>query len=222
MSAFVCLWRRSIRVRYGTTPYHRPVNVGIALAAFPVIFLGELPDKTMFANLLLAARGRPLIVWVGSAAAFTVHVAIAVSLGALLALAPPRAVDAVVAAVFVAGAAYVYRESAQAQQAEAESDIRRVSGRRTLLTAFGVIFLAEWGDLTQVLTANLAARYRDPLSVAVGAVAALWIVAGIAVVGGRFLARLPLAPIRLVTTAALLVLACLAVVAAVRGSSGLL
>ena len=40
------------------------------------------------------------------------------------------------------------------------------SHRRVMVTAFLVIFLAEWGDLTQILTANLAAHYHDPLSVA--------------------------------------------------------
>ena len=51
------------------------------LAVFPIIFLGELPDKTMFASLVMASRGRALAVWVGAAAAFALHVAIAVTIG---------------------------------------------------------------------------------------------------------------------------------------------
>jgi putative Ca2+/H+ antiporter (TMEM165/GDT1 family) len=198
------------------------VRLGVVLATFPVIFLGELPDKTMFANLLLAARGRPAAVWLGSSAAFTVHVAIAVALGSLLSLAPPRAVDAVVAAVFLAGAIYVLRETRQREEAAARREVARVSGRRALLTAFGVIFLAEWGDLTQILTADLAARYHSPLSVAVGAVTALWLVGGIAVVAGRLLGRLPMTPVRLVTAAVLVALSALAAFAATTGSTGLL
>ena len=58
---------------------------------------------------------------------------------------------------------------------------------RTAATAFAVIFAAEWGDLTQLLTANMAAHYRDPLSVATGATLALWAVSAIAVTGGRWL-----------------------------------
>ena len=50
--------------------------------------------------------------------------------------------------------------------------------------SFGVVFLAEWGDLTQLGTAALAARYAQPLVVFGGATAALWCVAGIAVVAG--------------------------------------
>jgi putative Ca2+/H+ antiporter (TMEM165/GDT1 family) len=51
------------------------------------------------------------------------------------------------------------------------------------------VFVAEWGDLTQILTANLAAHYRDPLSVGLGALLGLWAVAAVAVTSGRWLAR---------------------------------
>ncbi|HET9689854.1 MAG TPA: TMEM165/GDT1 family protein, partial [Acidimicrobiales bacterium] len=76
-------------------------------AVFPVIFLGELPDKTMFASLALASRGRPLAVWVGASVAFVVHVAIAVTVGGLLvAVVPHRALQLAVAAGFLAGAGW--------------------------------------------------------------------------------------------------------------------
>jgi putative Ca2+/H+ antiporter (TMEM165/GDT1 family) len=68
-----------------------------------------------------------------------------------------------------------------------------------------------------VLTANLAARYHEPLSVAVGAALALWSVAGLAVIGGHgLLSRLPTRPLRLVTGSVLAVLSLLAFVAAFR------
>src|SRR5260370_33703147 len=83
------------------------VNLGIVAAVFPIIFLGELPDKTMFASLVLASRGRPRAVWIGAAGAFLVHAAIAVTLGAgLFAVLPPRAVDALAAGLFLACAVY--------------------------------------------------------------------------------------------------------------------
>ena len=53
------------------------MNPAVAAAVFPVIFLGELPDKTMFASLVMATRGRPFAVWLGATAAFAVHVVIA-------------------------------------------------------------------------------------------------------------------------------------------------
>ncbi len=54
------------------------------------------------------------------------------------------------------------------------------------MTAFLVFFVAEWGDLTQILTANLAARYHSALSVGLGATLALWAVAGCLAVYSAF------------------------------------
>lgn len=185
------------------------MNFGILAAVFPVIFLGELPDKTMFASLVLSTKGRPLMVWLGAAAAFVVHVAIAVSVGiALFTILPHRAVEAVVAVIFFVGAALAIREARkESRHEEREERLASTSSqrRRTVLTAFIVIFLAEWGDLTQVLTANLAARLHSPLSVAIGAVLALWAVAALAVLGGRGLLRwVNIAVIRIITAVILI------------------
>jgi Ca2+/H+ antiporter, TMEM165/GDT1 family len=182
------------------------VSPYIALICFPIIFVGELPDKTMFASLVMATRGRPLQVWLGAAIAFLAHVVIAVTIGvALFKLLPQRAVDAVVAAAFLAGAVYAWIAS---RSAEDESVGRLPSARGVVLTAFLVIFAAEWGDLTQILTANLAAKYGSPLSVAVGSVAALWAVAAIAVTSGRTILRfVSVRRVRQVTAVVLLGLA---------------
>src|ERR1700733_1305476 len=148
----------------------------------------------MFASLVLSTKGRPLMVWLGAAAAFTVHVAIAVSVGvALFTILPHRAVEAVVAAIFLVGAGLAIRE-ARNERKHDDPEIHLVEEnatghRRAALTAFVVIFIAEWGDLTQVLTANLAARLHSPFSVAIGSVLAMWAVAALAVVGGRGLLR---------------------------------
>jgi putative Ca2+/H+ antiporter (TMEM165/GDT1 family) len=144
-------------------------------------------------------------VWLGAAAAFAVHVAIAVSVGvAIFKVLPHRAVDAVVAVTFLVGAALAIREARNERRHEEREEHLAESGathyRRAVVTAFAVIFIAEWGDLTQLLTANLAARLHSPLWVGVGAVLALWTVAALAVVGGRGLLRwVNIAVIRLVT-----------------------
>jgi putative Ca2+/H+ antiporter (TMEM165/GDT1 family) len=192
------------------------VSPYIALITFPVIFLGELPDKTMFASLVMATDGRPKYVWLGAAAAFVVHVAIAVSIGvAIFSLFPRRGVDAAVAALFAAGAVYAWREASKGEEAGAA--IRGRTDRQVVLTAFVVIFLAEWGDLTQILTANLAARYHSPISVGVGALLALWAVSAIAVAGGQSLLRyLKVSTIRKVTAVVLLALAAYSAWTAVR------
>ena len=88
-------------------------------------------------------------------------------------------------------------------------------------TVFAVKFLTAQNSagtpITQVLTANLAARYHAPLSVAAGATLALWAVAGLAVVGGHgLLSRLPTRPLRLVTGSVLALLSLVGFVAAFR------
>ncbi len=185
------------------------MDIGVIVAVFPIIFLGELPDKTMFASLVMSTRGRPFIVWLGAAAAFAVHVVIAVTIGvAVFHLLPHRALDAFVAAMFVTGAILALREATKPRDEQVIIDREVASHRRIAVTAFLVIFLAEWGDLTQILTANLAAHYHDPLSVGAGALLALWVVAGLAVLGGQSLLRVVnIATVRIVTAVVLFGLA---------------
>jgi putative Ca2+/H+ antiporter (TMEM165/GDT1 family) len=171
----------------------------------------------MFASLVLATRGRPFAVWIGAAAAFALHVVIATTVGvALFRLLPHRVVDAIVALMFAASGVWALRETGEE---EADLVVREASSHsRVMSTAFVVIFIAEWGDLTQILTANLAAHYRDGLSVAVGAVLALWSVAALAVVGGsRLLRHLSIRAVRRMTGVILLVLALYAGWSAVTG-----
>jgi putative Ca2+/H+ antiporter (TMEM165/GDT1 family) len=185
------------------------VQFTVVFAVFPIIFLGELPDKTMFASLVMSTRGRPFFVWLGAAAAFVVHVVIAVTIGAVLFhLLPHQVLDAVVAGMFLVGAALALREAVKERDEEELVERELASHRRIAVTAFLVIFLAEWGDLTQILTANLAAHYHDPLSVGLGAVLALWAVAALAVVGGQSLLRvINITTIRIVTAVVLVGLA---------------
>jgi len=187
------------------------MSFAIVVAVFPVIFIGELPDKTMFASLVLSTRGKPGTVWLGAAVAFVIHVAIAVTVGVtLFHILPHRVVEAVVAVLFLGGAALALREGLhERQHEEREQELvnreeARAHSRRTFTTAFIVIFLAEWGDLTQVLTANLAAHFHSPLSVGVGALLALWVVAAIAVAGGHGLLKLVnMATVRFITAVVL-------------------
>jgi Ca2+/H+ antiporter, TMEM165/GDT1 family len=193
------------------------VDLAVVAAVFPVVFIGELPDKTMFASLLLSTKGRPLSVWLGAAGAFVVHVTIAVTVGvALFHLLPRCAVDLVVAGIFLVGAALALREATRARE-QALVDGATTDGRRAVTTAFVVVFLAEWGDLTQVLTASLAAKYHSPASVATGALLALWAVAALAVVGGQGVLRyVDVKTVRLVTAVVLVLLAGFVVWQAVR------
>ncbi len=188
------------------------VNMVVVLSVFPVIFIGELPDKTMFASLVMATHGKARSVWLGAAAAFLVHVVIATTIGvALFKVVPHRVLEAIVAVMFLFGAFFAWREGTKDEEELAEEEAAK---HGVTLTAFMVIFVAEWGDLTQILTANLAARYHSALSVGLGATLALWAVAGIAVASGQTLLRfINVTTIRKITAA---VLVCLAIYSAVE------
>lgn len=185
---------------------------------FGVIFAAELPDKTMVATIVLSTRYRPLLVWIGVAAAFFVQVAIAVTVGGLLSLAPERVVAAVSGALFAFGAWLLFSGADDDEAAADELDVPPAGPWRSVLTSFAVLFVSEWGDLSQLATAGFAARFADPLSVFVGSFGALATVAGLAVVVGRSLLKVvPEALLRRVAGAVLAVLAVLALVSAVRG-----
>jgi len=182
--------------------------VAVIGLAFAITFLAELPDKSMFAALVMGTRFRPLWVWAGAAAAFTVHVGIAVTAGRLLTLLPHLIVDAVVASLFVAGSAYLWWSSFRPGVHEG-SDAARMAGQaptfwRVSAVSFGIVFLAEWGDITQITAANLAARY-DPFLVFAGATLGLCAVAAVAVsVGAKSLKVIPMAWVQRITGTILL------------------
>jgi Ca2+/H+ antiporter, TMEM165/GDT1 family len=176
------------------------VNAATVLTVFVVIGLAELPDKTMIATLLMGSRGDPLYVWFGCAAAFCVHVALAVLAGQLLLRLPHTALEIVITAVFAFGAAYLLfvPEREEAARGEREARRGRLNARWAIaFSAFGVILLGEFGDLTQLLTVNFVARSHSPWSVAVGATGALLLVSAIGAFSGRALIRvLPTSVIR--------------------------
>ena len=190
------------------------MSLAIAATVFAVIFLAELPDKTALASLILGSRYRPLYVFAGVAAAFVVHTALAIGAGSLLTLLPHRPLEIIVAVLFAVGAALLLRgrheDSGEDEHVELHG--KAPSFWRVAWTGFLVILVAEFGDLTQIAIATLAARYHDPLSVGVGALLALWSVAALAIVGGRTLLKvIPLVWITRVAAVIMLVMASLSV-----------
>ncbi|WP_435245648.1 TMEM165/GDT1 family protein [Streptomyces sp. NRRL F-5630] len=163
------------------------------VTAFGLIFLAELPDKTMFASLAMGTRMRPLYVWLGTSSAFLVHVVIACAAGSLIGQLPTWIVSLVSALLFGFGAVLLFRADAGDEEGEDEASSRKVTGFWPVwTTAFMAVFISEWGDLTQITTANLAAS-RGTLSVAIGSWAALMSVSALALLAGRFIAkRVPL------------------------------
>ncbi|MFE9174311.1 TMEM165/GDT1 family protein [Streptomyces kebangsaanensis] len=186
------------------------------ITAFGLIFLAELPDKTMFASLAMGTRMRPLYVWFGTSTAFIVHVAIAVGAGSLLGLLPDLAVKLVSAALFAFGAFVLLRSGSDDEDDEAGT--RTVTGFWPVCaTAFMAVFISEWGDLTQITTANLAAT-NGWLPTAIGSAAALMSVSALALLVGRFIAkRVPLKTVQRIGGACMAALAAWTLVEAFAG-----
>jgi Ca2+/H+ antiporter, TMEM165/GDT1 family len=193
------------------------VHVPTVITAFVTVFLAELPDKTMIATIVLSARfHRPLAVWIGAASALTLQMVIAVTAAQLLRLLPERPVQFAVSGLFAVGAIVLWRSQDEATDpnedivddlpAEATATL---STGRIAATVFGIVFIAEWGDLTQLATASLATT-RPPFSVLVGASLAMICVSAIGVLAGRALLRV--LPERFLHRAAAVVFATLAVV----------
>ena len=180
-----------------------------AALVFGTVFVAELPDNSGLASLVLGTRYRAGGVIAGAFAAFAVHVVLAVTFGSLLGLLPHRIVQIAVAVVFLAGAVVLLR----VDDDDDDDDEIRLKADATgfwavAATSFGVILLAELGDLSDIVIANLAARYHNPVAVGIGSVLALWAVVVVAIVGGRGLQRI--LPLRWITRLAALLMVIMA------------
>ncbi|WP_367650035.1 TMEM165/GDT1 family protein [Nocardioides sp. zg-1230] len=166
----------------------------VVALAFGAIFVVELPDKTFIATLVMSTKMRPLFVWIGVALAFLVQTGVAVGIGKAASFLPEQLIHTVAALMFVIGAIILFRaartadadEGAQEDEYAAKSD-SAAHGFKVIVTSFLVLFAAEWGDLSQLLTISLVAKYDDPVSVFLGAWGALLAVSGLAVIVGRLL-----------------------------------
>ena len=180
------------------------MDLALAATVFVTIFVVELPDKTFIATLVLATRYRPLLVWIGVAAAFLVQTVVAVLFGGLISRLPETPVHIAVAVLFLIAGILLIRGAGKADSEEAAVEKEFAAkaaadapGWHAVSTSFLVLFLAEWGDLSQLATAGFVARGGQPLSVAIGAFLALALVSALgAVIGRALLKRLRLAVIR--------------------------
>jgi putative Ca2+/H+ antiporter (TMEM165/GDT1 family) len=198
------------------------MNIEIIAVVFAVIFIAELPDKSLFASLVLGSRFPGWYVWLGAATAFLVHVVIAVTAGKLLTFLPHKVLEIVITLIFLAGAFLLFfgkhgleddnEKHASVAKNDAESGFWKV-----YMTSFGVVFLGEWGDITQIATANYAAKYHNPWSVGLGAILALWAVTALAItVGTKALSLIPPKVLHRTTGSILLIFALLTGYSAIR------
>jgi putative Ca2+/H+ antiporter (TMEM165/GDT1 family) len=171
------------------------MSLTAAAATFVAVLPAELPDKTILACLILSSRYRPIVVFSGAAAAFLAQVVLAVAAGGALSLLPHHIVEACAAGAFAVGAVLLWRQKEEEPEDDddAGQDGLRSGFWPVFGTTFAVVFLAEFGDLTQFVTISLAARFHDPVSVGIGATLALWVAAGAAVtLGWRVLKLIPM------------------------------
>ncbi len=210
------------------------MDLAVVATTFILIIPAELPDKTFISCVVLASRHPPLLVWLGAWLALVVQTAVAVVAGRLLTLLPHTLVEAIISVLFLGGAAYLLlvpldtaaERGQQIARTEDDDLASRTSGRREdappapagaagagpsplriVATTFGIIALAEFGDVTQVLLANLAARYDDALSVFVGGVLGFAVIAAVGVAAGKTITRwAPMSVVRRVSGCALLAL----------------
>lgn len=196
------------------------MSLTAALATFAAVLPAELPDKTILATLILSSRYRPGFVFCGAAAAFLAQVIIGVTAGGALSLLPHRPIEGLAAVAFAVGAVLLWRHQEEEQDTDDEDsgrDGQRAGFWPVFGTSFGVVFLAEFGDLTQFMTVSLAARFHDPIAVGIGATLALWVAAAVAVtLGWRLLKVVPMHWVTKVAAVVMLILAGTSAYAALR------
>jgi Ca2+/H+ antiporter, TMEM165/GDT1 family len=159
--------------------------IELFFTTFFIIFVAELPDKTALATVLMATREKPLAIFVGAALAFVVQTVVAVFLGKLLGFLPVKAVHVLSGLLFFVFAFMAWRRRNDEHE---KSESGATSSRgflKSVWVAFMVIFIAEWGDLTQLATATLVAKYGQPVLICVAAILALWAVTALAIFTGR-------------------------------------
>jgi Ca2+/H+ antiporter, TMEM165/GDT1 family len=169
------------------------MDLAVLAVVFGAIFVVELPDKTFIATLVLATRFRPIYVWIGVGLAFTVQTIVAVAVGHAASFLPKDAIHVLALVMFLLGAVLLFREGRSHQIDSGEEYVEKAGNARgpfrSILASFLVLFAAEWGDLSQLLTITFVARYDDPVSVFVGALGALLLVSALACLLGRALLR---------------------------------
>jgi putative Ca2+/H+ antiporter (TMEM165/GDT1 family) len=180
----------------------------IGLIVLGTVFVAELPDNSGLAGLVLGTKFRAAWVFAGGAAAFAVHVVLAVTVGYLFGLLPHRVIQLVVAVVFLIGAALILRGDD-----DDDDDAKLKAGARgfwsVAATSFLVLLIAELGDLSDVTIAALSARYHDPIAVGIGSALGLWGVLLLYITGGQGLLRV--LPMKWITRLAAVIMVVMAV-----------
>jgi putative Ca2+/H+ antiporter (TMEM165/GDT1 family) len=185
-------------------------------AALAIVFVAELPDKTMFATIVLTARyRRPWAVFIGVNLAMVAHAVLAAAVGETLRRLPDRPVQLAVAAMFLIGGWLMLRDHDDPAAGPRVADAATAGG--VIAASAMLVGLAEFGDFTQLATIGVVAKYGYPVAAAAGSVVAHAAVAGLAVAAGSWLQRrMPVGVITRVAAVLFIVFGVLTVVTALR------
>jgi putative Ca2+/H+ antiporter (TMEM165/GDT1 family) len=178
-------------------------------SSFTTMLLVELPDKTLIATLILSTRYRKIPVFIGVSLAFFVQCLLAVLAGSLLTKLPHNIAAYIVATLFAIGAVVLWRAASVIDDEEEEiKSVQTTSAFKMALVSFTVLFAAEWGDASQLLTIAFTAKYQAPFAVGLGSWLALVSVAALAILLGKFIqSKVPLHLIQRIAAVVFLVFA---------------
>jgi putative Ca2+/H+ antiporter (TMEM165/GDT1 family) len=169
------------------------MNWAAFFSSFSTMLLVELPDKTLIATLILSTRYRKIPVFIGVCLAFLVQCVLAVLAGSLLTQLPHNIAAYIVATLFAVGAVVLWRAASVTDDDDDVKSVETTSAFKMALVSFTVLFAAEWGDASQLLTVALTAKYQAPFAVGLGSWLALVSVAALAILLGKFIqSKVPL------------------------------
>lgn len=166
------------------------MDFSVFLSTFGLIFLAELGDKTQLTAMALAVRYPWKRIFIGIAAAFVVLNLAAVAIGRVLFMMLPMFWVTMVSALLFLYFGY----STLRHACDSDDDDGAIPGTAGIIrTAFVMIFMAELGDKTQLVTASQAAVHSQSLigmgEVFVASTLALWSVSLIGIFAGKQLMK---------------------------------
>ncbi|MDY6825936.1 MAG: TMEM165/GDT1 family protein [Bacillota bacterium] len=178
-----------------------------ASAAFVTMFVAEMGDKSQLISLTMASCYPSLQVLTGAMVALAAVLGLAVMVGDYISSAVPHTLIAVIAGlVFIVMGLYNYRS-----RDERPAECR---GREGFFQTMIMVFVAEFGDKTQLAAVFLVAGFGYPLAVFGGAMAAMLLNHLLAVfVGSRFLARINPRYIRIASSALFIIIGLIIIIA---------
>jgi len=165
---------------------HNTFDFPLFRSTFALIFIAELPDKTALATLLLATRGTPWAVFIGVAAAFLIQSLVAICFGSLFTHLPEKWVHCGTGLLFLGFAylSFVHKDPPAQEASTPEHKGPQPHALFIMWNSFLMIFISEWGDLTQLATASLTARYQKPFTIFISSTLALWTISALAIMIG--------------------------------------